>query len=563
MIPAGPTFTTVPPRSSAGDFLGMGAVGERLYGGVFTGLNNAARHIRPYAAICWMVDTLQQRAFVDGKGNVGKLRKETELGIWKIQLLLNWVAKLDGLQGYPGTDRFENDPDEVELRKETWPSIKVSFWDTAWYKPSLLNGLRFLNEGTKQYHGTYSCTDAGLALAKAYEEEVQKLEPAVARWLADPHELTCTKKLLQKLRPVLALEAPSRGEQNAFMRQYFAAEFGKLSEDGKHRRKGLMLALRTMAALEEEEADTTVEAIRHAMAAGCTPGGAPIDDSGLERTRLQWAVLQVRALQRLAMETLLALAERHILLAEQTGAPRQKEHIADVIAAYLNKPTEDNLVFETIQENYEWAKTEQADHKTLQAAGLTDDSEYLSIAALKAKLRGTVGHDEQKWPNFARQAIWTLIVCAIEAENLAKEKGAKQFLEWDAGKLSLEGLRQALNAYKDDSTENFARYVVRHFVVVQHLNVATERSVAGLDDKQRFVFSPEQDGLTRYAEVGAARFVDAQESGDILFHAMLLLKNCGKLQYIPVGEDRPAYLNRFYGTFTLKKAGRELLGEVI
>jgi hypothetical protein len=77
------------------------------------------------------------------------------------------------------------------------------------------------------------------------------------------------------------------------------------------------------------------------------------------------------------------------------------------------------------------------------------------------------------------------------------------------------------------------------------------------------VISPEQDGLTRYAEVGAARFVDAQESGDILFHALLLLKNCGKLQYIPVGEDRPAYLNRFYGTFTLKKAGRELLGEVI
>ena len=167
MIPAGPTFTTVPPRSSAGDFLGMGAVGERLYGGVFTGLNNAARHIRPYAAICWMVDTLQQRAFVDGKGNVGKLRQETELGIWKIQLLLNWVAKLDGLQGYPGTDRFENDPDEVELRKETWPSIKVSFWDTAWYKPSLLNGLWFFNEATKQYHGTYFCTDVGLAIAQA------------------------------------------------------------------------------------------------------------------------------------------------------------------------------------------------------------------------------------------------------------------------------------------------------------------------------------------------------------------------------------------------------------
>lgn len=562
MIPAGPTFTTVPPRSSAGDFLGMGAVGERLYGGVFTGLNNAARHIRPYAAICWMVHTLHQRAFVEGEADLGKLRKETKLGIWKIQLLLNWVAKLDKLQGYPGTDRFENDPEEVELRKETWPNIKVSFWDTAWYKPSLLNGLRFLNEGTKGYRGTYSCTEAGIALAKAYGEEVQKLGPAVAWWLADPHQLTCTKKFLQKLKPVLVLETPSAGEQTAFMQQYFAVEFGKLSEGGKHRRKGLMLALRTLAALEEEEAGTTMEDIRHAMAAGCTPGGALIDDSGLDRTRLQWAVLQVRALQRLAMETLLALAERHILLAEQTGSARQKEDIADVIAAYL-RPAKDNHVFETIQANYDWAKTEQGSHKTLQAAGLIDDNEHLAIAALKAELRGTVGHDEKHWPASARQAIWTLIVCAMEAENLAKEKGAKQFLEWDAGKLSLDGLRQALIAYKDDSTENFARHVVLRFVLVQHLNVATERSVAGLDDKQRFVFSPEQDGLTRFAEVGAARFVDAQESGDILFHALLLLKNCGKLQYIPVGEDRPTYLNRFEGTFLLKKAGRKLLDEAI
>ncbi|WP_247361839.1 hypothetical protein [Ralstonia pseudosolanacearum] len=562
MIPAGPTFTTVPPRSSAGDFLGMGAVGERLYGGVFAGLNNAARHIRPYAAICWMVDTLHRRAFADGRGDIGKLRKETKLGIWKIQLLLNWVAKLDRLQGYPGTDRFEGDPDEEELRKETWPNIKVSFWDTAWYKPSLLNGLRFLNEGTKSHRGTYSCTEAGAALATAYAEEVGKLEPTLASWLADPNELTCSKMLLQKLRPVLGLETPSRGEQNAFMRQYFEAAFGALSERGKSRRKGLTLALRTLDALEREEASTTVEDIRHAMAAGCTPGGTFVDDSGLERTRLQWAVLQVRALQRLAMETLLALAERQILLAEQTAAPRQKEDIADVIAAYL-KPAKDNHVFESIQANYDWAKEAQGAYGTLQAAGLVYDNEHLALADLKAKLRGTVGHDEKRWKDAARQAIWTLIVCAMEAENLAAENGAKQFLAWDAGKLSLEGLRQALNAHKQDSTENFARHIVLRFVLVQHLNVATERSVAGLDEKQRFVFSPEQEGLTRFAEVGAARFVDAQESGDILFHALLLLKNCGKLQYIPVGEDRPAYLNRFEGAFTLNSAGRKLLAQAI
>lgn len=561
MIPAGPTFTTVPQRSSAGDFLGMGAIGERMYGGVFPGLNNAARHIRPYAALCWMVHTLQQRAFANSKADIGALREDTQRGIWKIQLLLNWVAKLDEVQGYPGYDRFEDDPEEVELRKETWSNIKVSFWDTAWYKPSLLNGLRFLNEGTKQYRGTYSCTEAGIALAEAYGEEVQALGAATAKWLADPHELTCTKKRLQTLRPVLELENPSMGEQMAFMRQYFAAEFDRPSAGGRNRRMGLILALRTIHALQQEEANTTMEDIRHAMAAGCTPGGELINDKGLEGIRLQWATLQVRALQRLAMETLLALAERHILLAEQTGAARQKEDIADAIAAYM-KPAKGNDVFPTVQKNYDWAKTEQGKYRTLQAAGLVEGNLHLGIAALKAELRGSVGLDQAKWPLHAQQAIWTLIVCAIEAENLSQEKGAKRLLDWDAGKLSLNGLRKAMNVHMGEPIERFTWYVVRHFVIEQHLSVATERSVVRLDGKQRFVFSPERDGLTRFADTGAARFVDAQESGDILYHALLLLTNCGKLRYVPVA-DGPAYTNRFDGKFTLNKAGRKLLEEAI
>ncbi|MDR5812063.1 hypothetical protein QCE62_00485 [Caballeronia sp. LZ033] len=561
MISAGPTFTTVPERSSAGDFLGMGAIGERMYGGVFPGLNNAVRHIRPYAALCWMVHTLHQRAFATGETDIDVLREDTQRGIWKIQLLLNWVAKCDAVEGYPGYDRFGDDPDEVELRKETWSNIKVSFWDTAWYKPSLLNGLRFLNAGTKQYRGTYSCTTAGIALAEAYDEEVQALGAATAKWLADPRELQCTKKRLQALRPVLELENPSAGEQKAFMRQYFGAEFDRPSEGGRNRRMGLMLALRTIQALQHEDASTTMEDIRHAMAAGWTPGGAPIDDKGLEGMRLQWAVLQVRALQRLAMETLLALAERHVLLAEQTGMARQKEDIANAIAAYL-KPSKDNEVLPTIQEHYDWAKAEQGAYKTLQAAGLVDRNPHLGIAALKAELRGSVGMDEANWPFNAQQAVWTLIVCAIEAENLSREKGAKRLLDWDAGKLSLNRLRKAMITYKNESTEEFARHVVRHFVIEQHLSIATERSVAGLDGKQRFVFSPERDGLARSAEVGAARFVDPQESWDILFHALLLLRNCGKLRFEPV-EDGPAYTNRFDGTFTLNNAGRRLLEEAV
>lgn len=554
-----PTFTTQPPRSTAGDFLGMGAIGERMYGGVFPGLNNAARHVRPYTALCWIIYRLQQSAFSQGMANVAELRRQTEQGIWKMQLLMNWIARLDGAPGYPGTERFEGDPQTALLRKESWPSIGISFWDQAWYQPSLLNGLRFLNAGTKELRGTYSCTDAGIALAQAYEAAVQNLDPELATWLADPDALTCTKARVESLRPVLALDKPSAGERSAFLRQYFSAEFEQGQEGGKRRRKGLVLALRTVAALQEEDADQTVETIRHVMAAGITPGGEPIDVTGVEATQVQWSVLQVRALQRLAMEALLGVAERQILQAEQTGQPRRTGDIADAIAAYL-APSADNTLLARVEENYQWVREAQGAYATAQAAGLVEGNEHISLAALKAQLRGNAGHDAADWPGVTRQAIWSLIVCAAEADNLAPMTGAKRLLGWDAGKLSLNQLRATVRKHRDDTVDVFTRRIIESFVIAQHINVAVERSADRLDGKNRFVFSQERDGLTRYADTAAARFVNAMESGDILFHALLMLENCGKLAST-VPDDKPAYTHRLLASFSLQKSAYNLLQE--
>jgi hypothetical protein len=118
----------------------------------------------------------------------------------------------------------------------------------------------------------------------------------------------------------------------------------------------------------------------------------------------------------------------------------------------------------------------------------------------------------------------------------------------------------ALNVYKARSTEDFTRHVVEKFVIGQHLVTAVERSVVAQDGKSRFVFTPEKDGLTRYAEVGAEKFVKATESDDILFHALLLLENCGKLSYTPT-KDGPNHTNNRQATFGLKNSARKLLQE--
>lgn len=554
MIPSGPVFTTVPATSSVGDFLGMGAVGERLYGGVFPGVNNAVRHIRPYAAICWMVLQLKQQAFADGQVSMADFRAMTKRGIWKIQLLLNWSAQVTGAQMFPGTERFKDNPESVVLSPESWPNIKVSFWDTAWYKPGLVNGLRFLNEGGGESRGTYNCTPAGVAIAEAYDKAVRALpKTKLAAWLADPDDLECSRKRLISLDSVLNLDKPSVAEQRAFLKQYLAAEH-EPTTSGDDRRNGLLLALRTLGALQAEDAEQTVDTLRHTMAAGRTPNGNLLDLEGLKSAQLRWSILQTRLLQRLALETLLGLTERHILQSECEGTPRQKEDIAATVAAYL-KPGKDNLLCDTVGENLEWIECAQGDLPTAQAAGLIEGDESLNFAALKAALRERTGPNSAVWPACAQRAIWALLVCAAEVENLQEMKGARVYLEWDADKLALAQLRQAALMYSDRSVEEFTRFVVERFVIGQHLSVAVARSDQGRDGKQRFVFTPERDGLTRMMEAGTPRFVEATESGDILYHAMLLLENCGLVGH-KAAAGSPASEQRFEATFFLKKAAK-------
>lgn len=555
MIPSGPVFTSVPASSSAGDFLGMGAVGERLYSGVFPGVNNAVRHIRPYAAICWMVFQLRQRAFVDGRASMADYRAMTKRGIWKIQLLLNWTAHLTGAQMFPGTERFKDNRTFAVLRPETWPNIKISFWDTAWYKPGLVNGLRFLNEGTGGSRGTYDCTPAGLALAEAYHESVCKLPGTkLATWLADPDELDCPRKRVLALDSVLNLDKPSVAERSAFLHQYLGAEHESSAGNGRNRRKGLLLALRALEALEAEEAEGIVDTLRHTMAAGRTPRGVPLDLKGVESAQLRWSLLQTRQLQRLALEALLGLAERHILQAECKGTPRQKEDIASAIAVYL-KPGKENTLSGRVGVNLEWIKNAQGGHPTVQIAGLVNNDENLSFAVLKAALRERTGPDPVAWPACARLAMWALLVCVAEVENMQAVPGARDLLEWDADKLALGELRRVAHTYRDRSMVEFACFVVERFVIGQHLAVSVARSDQGQDGKQRFVFTPERDGLTRFMEAGTPRFVEASESGDILYHAMLLLENCRLVGH----KDAAGFSagdQRFTSNFFLKKAAK-------
>ncbi|WP_332852666.1 hypothetical protein [Duganella sp. S19_KUP01_CR8] len=591
-----PTFNAVVSSTQAGDFLGMSAVGERLYGRIFPGLNNNVRHIRAYSAICWTVDYAVTQATSGGRKAtvVSELAHATTILLDKVQLLLTWQAWRDQVKMVPGLSAFEDDKNKWDLTLDGW-SVKTTFMNPLYYLPGLVNGIGLIGRGVKETKGTFSCTPAGRLLANAFDKETKKLEPAVLRWLKSTDDITCTKKKLTSLSDVMSLHKPSNSEKANFLHLYLdgSVDVKSAGDDpnkahrlrsARKRKQSVVLALRALAAIEATQADTpgfvSVEAIRQVMAAGYASKREKVNLNGVEESWREWYVLQIRQLQRLGMEALLGLVERIILRKEQAKEPTFKADICRELQKLICETVVADIApGDTIGADIVWYKTEQKNYPSLQAAGVCRPKykDFLNIGALKKYLRGfpivlqpddTEGTLEQ-WALTGQFASNALIYCAIEIENLRAlvqdDKKAKAHIEdllaFDDDKLCLAELAAVVNKYRDEPLADFIAEMVNRYVIEQHLRTAGSRSAIAGDGKNRFIFTQEGHGLSRWREGRANKFVFAQEAHDILLNALLLLEDCDCLA-VKLGTGPQG---RYYreATFKLLPAGRKLLADAL
>ncbi|UGQ46385.1 hypothetical protein [Massilia endophytica] len=589
---AGPTFNAVVSSAQAGDFLGMGAVGERLYGRVFPGLNNTVRHIRAYSALCWAVDHAVRQASSDGeKVNVAELASATTILLDKVQLLLTWQAWREQEKMVPGLSAFKDDRDKRDLTLDGW-GVKTTFMNPLYYLPGLVNGIGLLGRGIKEAKGTFSCTPAGTLLAKAFAKELESLEPAVLRWLKSTDDITCTRKRLSSLSEVISLRKPSKSEKTNFLHLYLD---GSVDLDGssdptrthriknaRKRKQSIVLALRALEAIEAGQGKTRdfvpVESIRQVMAAGYAPERVRVDLNGVEESWREWYVLQIRQLQRLGMEALLGLVERVILRKEQAKEPTFKADICRELQILICETEAPGIALgATIGSDLEWYRREQKSFPSLQAAGIcrARHKEFLNTGAMKDYLRGfpivlqpnDIEGTFERWATTGQFAINALTYCAIEIENLRAlvhdEKKARDHVEsllaFDDDKLCLAQLAALVNEYRDRPLGDFVFVVISRYVIEQHLSTAGARTASAGDGKNRFIFTQESHGLSRWREGRAAKFIFAQEAHDILLNALLLLEDCGCLD-VRLGAGPQG---RYYrdASFRLLPAGRRLLAD--
>lgn len=542
-----PTYAEAVQRSMVGDDpLGLAPTNERLYNSAFPGFNNYVRHIRVYSAICWMTKQVSLSLETGAAATTQDARRLFEAGIEKVELALLWANRR--AQGVAGSRRefpIHNRP--IEFTFGNFGASMATLFAAVTYKPSLTNGLRFLEARTGN---TYGCLPFGEALADAFDESAREL-PGY-RWLKAPDKLMGTRTQVEGLAPTLDVEKPSPAEQAAFLDSFFPAELDDdARNDDRARWLTLTLMLRSIDAVCKvkkaagEEASASSDEIRACMARGITSEGSSVLDEDLERVQAWWAVLQVRQLQRLCLETLYCVVERWIALRETDGQGRAlAECIRQLSVAglrYVNDDLDDSVG------QLEGLFVElQGDHASLYEAAAyaatedgNDEDVFMHIARLKEKT--TLNFDDEGDCEAVSNAYIGLVFCAVETANLAKNPDALQALRADGDTCSMLRLVDLVKRFSAASVEEFIGHVIKEWVVLRHFEVVASRSIA-LDGKNRFRFVMGDNGLERF-DKGAKLPVPAM-SADKLDHALLLSKQAGLLsgyfgyQLTPAGRWR-------------------------
>jgi len=549
-----PLFTKYLDNTQNVDPLGTAPVNEALYRSVFPGINNAVRFIRIYSAICWMVRQIDQNAAQSSNPDIAAL---SAAGLEKIQLLLTWYNVMQGVGALAGANRtFPADDEEVATLRfdallgsaaarqlESNPDFIVGegahYLTAPQYRPSLVNGLRFLAASTTVAN-TYLLTEAGEALADAYEDAIS--DHPWRNWLADLESLTVTREEVLEMGDMLDLFNPSPGEAKAFLDQYYP-EDGEtaIGPHWKQRWAGLTLALRALDA-EQGNVGATEEDIRFTMARGASRAGIPLNLYGIEEAQGWWANLQLRQYLRLALDTLFRYAQSWVGDAVNSGRPRDISDCAQALGQLLVKALPKEHSQSTGSLTAQLMALKGAHDSFYEASPFQP---YLQMGGLLDRLLDVCNFSPRldDAPMALREAYIALVFCALEARNLRTNNHVEQ--QYPNDRLSLTRLQSLLDEFQEASPAAFLEHVVRYYVLLLHFTVVQERT---RDGRNRFVLMLGDKGLERVVTkdgLGSAGMLQ-----DRLKHALLLLEQCGLVR----GKDGGAYV--------LTPAGRRRLKAV-
>ena len=306
----------LPPLSAENngvDFLGLRQVNLDMMAELIPATNNVTAYIRPFALLSWIFWKFHDLCDRSGltQPSSEDMRKFRE----RIEVLFTWGARLHDAPRIPGKDAEPpaDGVDDVPLTFEAWHRVQssTSLIAALWYGPAskTVTGLGFLEPFRS---GFFRATGAGTSMAEALDRVLRTEQQIYSRVIDTLEFVAATENDARALWQCWSVFVPTEAERRCFQSALFdARSVGDYWRPIGKRSSTIALA---RLHLTQSSLPLDVAPIRQGMYFSMPPGGTvySVPDE-LAPARRKWIVLQVRQLQRLALETLLSWCEGKII----------------------------------------------------------------------------------------------------------------------------------------------------------------------------------------------------------------------------------------------------------
>ncbi|MCF4098641.1 hypothetical protein [Maritalea mediterranea] len=485
-LPQKPFFLAPLDRENSGvDFLGLRQANLDMMGEMIPSINNVTSYIRPFSLMSWVYwkfhDLCEEAGIEEANSDDLKLFRE------RIEVLFTWGAshhetseRIPGIWATPPPDKDGVKP----LSFDAWGRVQssTSLIAALWYGPALktVTGLGFLSPIPGR-RGFFRVSSAGAALAQSLDKKLREDGGRYDRLLATLDPVEANKGDAIALWSLWSPETVEHKEMAIFSSALMTEEAVGLNDTLLSKRSTTLSLARHH--LQEAGTPQSIPEIRRGMCFSIRTDGSTYDiPAVLEKCRRKWLTLQMRQLQRLALETLLGWCEDQILRHDVVDPSAMASQFKTLWTPTDFGLGEDRTLAELINELDAKSNSVENFIGAINKHDLPDPFSIMAEITDKSRLRD---------PDAAASCFFGLLQCASFAG--AENAPADMIQLGTAPRLSLIVLRNRLTGLENVNIAEAFEYIMEATVISQHFSTAVNR----FDGRnQRLRLAIEETGLT-------------------------------------------------------------------
>jgi hypothetical protein len=476
-----------PPPSSENngvDFLGLRQANLDMMAGLIPGTNNVTSYIRPFSLLSWIFWKFHNLCETQRKER--PTSDDIRLFRERIEVLFTWGAQLDNTPNIPGKGaKPPSTSGPVALTFNAWGRVQssTSLIAALWYGPAskTITGLAFLEPLKAEF---FRVTRRGAGLAEALDGVLRTNRGLYANLLDTLAPVSAVEDDARALWALWGVLAPTPVEQQVFREAFFDEQrVGDYKTPLGQRSSTIALV---QLHLSHSGLALSADQIRRGTFSSARPNGVayPVPEA-LKMAWRKWIILQMRQLQRLALESLLSWCEQRILdrIRETAQLTGELEQLFRQESFGINP---DTPIFAIVGQLNE--KIQCLDEFVLR--GQTDWL-FSPFAIIDEIHKDFKAHSNR----FAAVSMYALVLCASFAGCFGDAEKSMVTVGGPS-RLSLFHLRKRLSALGDVSLKQAIRFVLESMVLSQHFATAVNRFDG---QNQRLRLAIEEEGLISLA----------------------------------------------------------------